>query len=166
MEKIRYFLNDFFRPKIITYSINKSKQEVSEKIKELLNPKTNFLFSSADFTGYCTNDVFELNLISPAYTRGVKYSSTLTGLIKAENEISIIEIQLRHSTAIFGTFFIVPIFGIISFIVFLNHLDSFKYLFWAIALIFGGPFFSIWFSNVSNTTLQERFESFIKKELK
>lgn len=71
----------FFYPTVFTYSYNQPKELVIAKITEVLKKKGT-LFSSNDLTGRFLNlDTFAINTVSPAYTGGVKYGSTLVGHI-------------------------------------------------------------------------------------
>ncbi|KAA9036502.1 hypothetical protein FW778_17945 [Ginsengibacter hankyongi] len=161
---LRYF-KTFFYPDTLTYSYNQSKETVLAKIEEVLKRKVTFL-SSNDMKGrFLNSDTFAIDTISPAYTRGVKYSSTLIGqVVELGNETTQIKTKAKPSMALYFLFFVTIIFGIAYLYKFIQT-GSTSFLFWSLAMLIIGPALSIGFSNVAIASIRERYRMYIDKEL-
>ena len=162
---IKYF-KTFFYPTVLTYSYDEPKELVIGKIKDVFRQKVTLL-SSKDMTGYFLNsDTFIINAESPAYTRGVKYSSTLVGqVIQSQTGVTEIKTKAKPSFIFYILFFVTIIFGLIYLYQFMQTGET-DFLFWSMALLILGPAISIGFSNVAIASIYERYQMYIHKELK
>lgn len=160
------FFKTFFYPNTYTYTYNQSKEIVLARIDEILNRKTTFL-SSNDVKGrFLNNDSFAIEIISPAYTRGVKYNSTLFGqVIEIQNGTTQITTKAKPSNALYGLFFVTIIFGITYLYKFIQT-GSTDFLIWSLVMLIIGPALSIGFSNVAIASIHERYKMYIDRELK
>jgi len=159
-------LKTFFYPVTLTYSYNKSKDVVLAKVHEVLNRKVSLL-SSQDINGsFLNSDTFAIETIKFAYTRGVKYNSTLVGqVIESQNGTTQINTKAKPSFALYFFFFVTIIFGIAYLYKFIQT-GSTGFLFWSLAMLLIGPALSIGFSNVAIASIRERYSMYIDKELK
>jgi hypothetical protein len=155
----------FFYPAVLTYSYNQPKELVIAKITEVLKQKVT-LFSSNDMTGrFLNQDTFKINTVSPAYTRGVKYGSTLVGqIIESKNGMTEIRTKAKPSLALYALFFITLIFGLGYLYKFIQT-GSTGFLLWSLAMFFLGPALSIGFSNVAIYSVRVRYNMYIDKVL-
>jgi len=155
----------FFYPVVLTYSYNQSRESVIAKIEEVLQIKVTLL-SSNDMTGrFLSSDTFVINTVSPAYTRGVKYGSTLIGqVIELQNGATQIKTKAKPSMALYVLFFVTIIFGIVYLYKFIQT-GSTSFLFWSLAMLIIGPAVSIGISNVAIASIRERYKMYIDKEL-
>jgi hypothetical protein len=162
---IKHF-KTFFYPDTSIYTYNQSKEVVITKIAEVLKRKVTFL-SSNDMKGrFLNGDTFAIDTVTPAYTRGVKYSSTLIGqVIKLQNGATQIKTKAKPSMALYFLFFVTIIFGIVYLYKFIQT-GSTSFLFWSLAMLIIGPALSIGFSNVAIASIRERYKMYIDKELK
>ena len=155
----------FFFPDTSIYTYNQSKKVVLTKIDEILKRKVTFLDSNNMKGHFLNGDTFAINTISPALTKGVKYSSTLIGqVIELQNGITQIKTKAKPSIALYFLFFVKIIFGIAYLYKFIQT-GSTSFLFWSLAILIIGPALSIGFSNVAITSIRERYKMYIDKEL-
>ncbi len=167
MKKLSTILKDFFKTQELKYKIKVPKHEVLLKIGQLLQNKSG-LPSDHDFSGHFLNqEAFKLNLSSAAYSNPpIRLSPTLIGTIQELNSNeTIIKTTIKKSLGLFLLFFISLILGVISLIILFNTTDV-KFIGWPFLFLLGGPFFSVWYSNVSSTAIIERFQTFINKSFK
>lgn len=155
----------FFYPDILIYSYNQSKETVLAKIEEILKRKVTFL-SSNDMKGrFLNSDTFSIDTVSPAYTKGIKYSSTLIGqVIQSQNETQI-KTKAKPSSALYFLFFATIIFGIAYLYKFIQT-GSTGFLFWSLVMLIIVPALLIGFSKVTIASIRERYKMYIDKELK
>jgi hypothetical protein len=155
----------FFYPAVSTYSYNQPRELVIATITEVLKKKVT-PFSSNDMTGkFLNQDTFAINTVSPAFTWGVKYGSTLVGkVMESKNGMTQIRIKARPSFALYSLFFITVIFGLLYLYKFMQTGSS-GVLFWSLAMLFLGPALSIGFSNVSMHSVRVRYNLYIDKAL-
>ena len=158
-------LKTFFYPKTSKYLYNQSKQTVIARVEKVLNRKGNF-FGDNDMKGsFLSDDTFIMEIISFAFTNGVKYSSTLIGkIIESNNGTTCIKIKAKPSFALFIIFFVTIIVGIAYSYKYFQT-NSLSFLFLALAMLIGGPFLSIGISNVAIASIGNRFKMYIHKEL-
>lgn len=158
-------LKTFFYPHTSIYNYNQSKEVVIAKIAELLKRKVTFL-SSNDMKGrFFNGDTFAIDTVSPAYTRGVKYSSTLIGqVIELQNGTSQIKTKAKPSLSLYFLFFLTITFGIVYLFKFIQA-GSPSFLFGSLAMFIIGPTLSIGISNVAIVAIRERYIMYIDKEL-
>ena len=115
---------------------------------------------------FLSGDIFAIDSVSPAYTRGVKYSSTLIGQVdKSQNGTTQIKTKAKPSIALYFLFFVTIIFGIAYLYKFILT-GSTTFLFWSLAMLILGPALSIALSNIANASIRERYRTYIDKELK
>jgi len=162
---INYF-KSFFYPPVLTHRYNHSKELVVAKINEVLKNKVR-LFSSNDMYGkFLDSDTFRINVHSIAYTRGVKYGSTLIGKITALNTgITEIKTVAKPSTAFYFLFFVITIFSL-GFIYKSIAAGSLVFLSLSLLLFITGSLLTIGLSNVTIASIRERYVMYIDKELK
>ena len=100
------YLTDFFYPAAVTYLYDAPKESVIAKIEEVLERKATF-FSSSDMTGsFLSSDTFFINIISPFYTRGVKYNAALVGHItEPQKGTTQIKTKAKPGKALYFLFF-------------------------------------------------------------
>ena len=139
----------FFYPEASIFNYNKSKEVVLTEIAEVLKSRVTFL-SSNDMEGRFLNcDTFAIDTVSPIYTRGVKYSSTLIGqVIELQNGTTQIKTKVKPSIALYFLFFVTIIFGIAYLYKFIQT-GSTGFLLWSLTMLIIGPALSIVFSNVA-----------------
>jgi len=161
---IKYF-KTFFYPSVLTYSYNQPKEFVISKIKEVLENKVTF-FSGNDMKGRLLNgDTFAINVVSPAYTRGLKYGSTLVGQIsESQKGVTQIKTKAKTSIALYFLFFVTIAFGL-AYLYKFKQTGSSEFLLWSLAMLIIGPALSIGFSNVAIASIRERYKMYIDKEL-
>lgn len=159
------YLRNFFYPQSLTYSYNQPKESVISKIEEVLKRKVT-PFSSTDMIGsFLNSDTFSIAIISPVYTRGVKYGSTLIGqVIELQKGTTLIKTKVKPGTALYFLFFLSVILGLILLCKFIQA-GSAIFLFWSLAMLIIGPALSIGVSNISGTVIRERYKMYIDKEL-
>jgi hypothetical protein len=159
-------LKAFFYPAVLTYSYNHPKELVIEKITEVLKRKAT-LFTSNDMTGSFRNaDIFLINTVSFAYTRGVEYGSTLVGEItESEKGITNIKTKAKPALVFYFLFFLAIILGLFYLYNFLQT-GLTTSLCWSLGLLIVGPAVCIGFSNVAIYAVRERYLTYIDKELK
>jgi hypothetical protein len=153
---IRYF-KTFFSPTVFTYSYNQNKETVVSKIIEVFQNKVSFL-SDYDLNGeFLSNDTFTINIISNAFTHGVKFSSTLEGqLIETQSGTTQIQTKIWPGWGLYILLVVAVIFGIAYFYKFIETTST-DFLFWSLAILIGGLVISFGVANVSNESLRERF---------
>lgn len=162
------YLKTFFYPEAITYSYKQPGELIIAKIHEILdrnNDKSIWSYNQ-DFKGnFLEENTFYIDSISPASTRGVKYSSTLIGKIyETQNGITQIITRTKPRGALYALFFISIIIGAASLWQFINTASN-KFLLEAILFLFAGTCLSIGISNVLGASVQERYDLYIDKEL-
>ena len=155
----------FFYPTVLTYAYNQPKELVIAKITEVLKENIT-LFSSNDMTGrFLNQDTFVINTVSPAYTRSVKYGSTLVGqIIESKNGMTEIRTKAKPSLALYLIFFVTLIFGLLYLYKYIQT-GSTGFLFWSLAMIFLAPALCIGFSNVAIYSVRVRYKMYIDKAL-
>lgn len=100
------YLKSFFYPSVIIYHYLLPKELVIAKITEILKRKITFLGSNDMSGSFLTGDTFAVNVISPAYTRGVKLGSTLVCQVTdLKNGATEIKIKTKPSSAFYFLFF-------------------------------------------------------------
>lgn len=147
------------------YSYNQPKEVVISKIEQVLSRKVTFLGDN-DITGsFLSEDNFKIEMRSFAYTKGVKYSSTLNcNIIDLQNGTTCIDIKAKPSRALYIIFFVTIIVGIAYSYKYFQT-NSLSFLFLALAMLIGGPFLSIGISNVAIASIGNRYKMYIHKEL-
>jgi hypothetical protein len=161
---IKHF-KTFFYPVTLKYSYNQPKEVVITKIEQVLSRKVTFLGDN-DITGsFLSEDNFKIEMRSFAYTKGVKYSSTLNcNIIDLQNGTTCIDIKAKPSRALYFLFFTTIILGI----AYLNksiQTGSTSFLLLSFVSLIGGPFFSIMISNIASASLLNRYNMYLHKEL-
>ncbi len=107
---IKYF-KTFFYPVTLIYSYNQPKEAVIAKIEKVLSRKVTFLGDNDMKGSFLSDDTFTIEMISFAYTNGVKYSSTLIGkVLEPQNGTTHIKIKAKPSFALYSLFFVTTIF--------------------------------------------------------
>jgi len=162
---IRHF-KTFFYPAVLTYSYNHPKQLVIAKITEILKREAT-LFTSNDMTGRFRNaNTIVIDTVSFAYTRGVKYGSTLVGEItESEKDITNIKTKTKPAPVFYFLFFLAIILGLFYLYNFLQT-GLTTSLGWSLGFLIVGPAICIGFSNVAIYSVRERYLMYIDKELK
>lgn len=159
-------LKTFFYPVTLSYSYIQPKEVALAKIDEVLKKKITFLSSNNIKGRFLNSDTFVIDIVSPAYTRGIKYSSTLIGqVIELENGTTQIKTKTKTSLALYFLFFLAIILGIAYFYKFIQS-GSTGFLIWSLAFFTIGPSLSIGISNVAIAAIRERYKMYIDKELK
>ena len=155
----------FFYPAVLTYSYNQTKESATAKIEKVLEKKATFL-SNNDMTGrFLSSDTFVIHTASPAYTRGVKYGSTLVGqVIESKNGTTQIKTKAKASIALYFLFIVTIVFGLAYLYKFIQS-GSTVFLLWSLAMLIIGPALSIGFSNVAIASIRKRYKMYIDKEL-
>ena len=155
----------FFYPVVLTYSYKQPKQFVITRIAEVFKEKVT-LFSSNDMTGrFLDQTTFAINTVSPVYTRGAKYGSTLVGqIIESKNGMTEIRTKAKPSLALYALFFITPILGL-GYLYKFMQTGSTEFLLWSLAMLFLGPALSIGLSNVAIYSVRVRYTMYIDKAL-
>jgi len=158
-------LQTFFYPTTSKYSYNQSKQTVIAKVEKVLTNTSTF-FGDHDMKGsFLSDDTFILEIQSFAFTKGVKYSSTLQGkIIESNNGTTCINIKAKPRFALYVIFFVTIIVGIAYFYEYFQT-NSISFLFLALAMLIGGPFLSIGISNVAIASIGNRYTMYIHKKL-
>ena len=161
---IKHF-KTFFYPVTLIYSYNQPKEAVIAKIEKVLSRKVTFLGDNDMKGSFLSDDTFTIEMISFAYTNGVKYSSTLIGkVLEPQNGTTHIKIKAKPSFALYSLFFVTTIFGI-GYLYKSIQTGSSSFLFWSLGMLIGGPFLSIGISNVAISSILERYKMYIHKEL-
>ena len=158
-------LKTFFYQAILTYSYHQPKKIVIDKIEKVLESKVT-LFSGNDMTGRFFNaDSFAINVVSPAYTRFVKYGSTLVGQIsELQNGTTQIRTKAKPGSALYALFFLTIVFGFAYLYKFVQT-SSTGFLFWSLVMLIVGPALSIGLSNMAIASVRARYKMYIDKEL-
>ena len=106
-----------------------------------------------------------MEIISFAFTNGVKYSSKRTGkIVESNNGITCINIKAKPNFALYIIFFVTIIVGIAYSYKYFQS-NSLSFLFLALAMLIGGPFLVIGISNVTISSIDKRYKMYIHKEL-
>lgn len=160
------YLKAFFYPEVVTYSYNKPKELVLARIEEIFKNKVT-LFSFKDMSGsFITEDSFIIDVVSPASTGGIKYSSQLVGqVIETAKDITEIKTKAKPAFSLYVLFFGTIIAGLILLCKFIQT-GLPGSLLWSLAMLIAGPAFSVGFSNVAITAIRERYIMYIHNELK
>jgi len=160
------YLRTFFSPGTLIYSYNHPKDLIVEKVAEIVANKLTFLGSN-DMTGhFLDRDTFAINLNSPAFTYGIKYRSILVGkIVETQKEKTEIRARAKPAWILYLLFFITIILGLVYLFKYFqtNYVNS---LYWSLAMLLAGPVICIWFSNVANAAICERFEKYMNRQLK
>jgi len=156
----------FFYPPVLTYSYNKPKEIVIDKISAVLSRKTTFL-GSHDITGmFLTGNMFYIRLVYPMSAAKFMFGSTLVGdIIESRRGMTEIKTKARPSFGSYFLFFIAIISGAIYIYKFIQT-GSGAVLFWSLLWLFLGPALSIGLSNVGISHIHERYKMYIDKDLK
>lgn len=159
-------LKTFFYPVVLTYSYNQPKAYVVAKITEVLKRKVT-LFTSNDLTGrFRSDEIFVIDTVSFAYTRGVKYGSTLVAeIIESENGVTKIRTKAKPALVFYFLFFLAMILGLFYLFNFFQT-GLIASLCWSLGILIAGPALCIGFSNVAIFSVRERYLMYIDKELK
>jgi hypothetical protein len=160
------YLKTFFFPTVLTYSYTMPKEMIICKISAIFSNKVT-LFNNNDMTGkFLSKDTFSIEIVSVAFTRGIKYSSNLVGqIVELQNGISEIKTKAKPSFVFYFLFFVTIILG-------LNYLRRFietgstEFIVWSLAMLVLGPTLSIGFSNVAIASIRERYKMYVDKALK
>jgi hypothetical protein len=164
MANIYQSISTFFIHRQESYILSCPKYDVIKRLHNLFDKNVSLL-SDTDLTGsFKSESSFYSNLVSGAATLPVKrYSPTLYGDI---TEIGNSKTQIRTITKTSSVLYFLFIIAILCGFIFLfrfsfnGHLIS--NLLYGLGTIIIGPFFCIWFANISQTAIHERFEKFIK----
>jgi hypothetical protein len=158
-------LKKFFFPTTSKYSYVQSKQTVIAKVEKALNRKGHFFGDNDVIGSFLSEDTFIMEIISFAFTNGVKYSSKLTGkIVESNNGITCINIKAKPNFALYIIFFVTIIVGIAYSYKYFQS-NSLSFLFLALAMLIGGPFLAIGISNVTISSIDKRYKMYIHKEL-
>ena len=162
----------FFYPPVLTYSYNKPKEIVIQKISEVLSKKTTFP-GSHDIAGmFLTGNMFYISLVGPMFHAKFMFvgkfifGSTLVGdIIESRRGITEIKTKARPSFGSYFLFFIAIISGVAYLYKFIQT-GSAVFLFWSLVWLFFGTALSIGLSNVGISSIRKRYKMYIDKDLK
>jgi len=158
-------LETFFYPPVQTYFYRMPKDSVVAKITEILSTCTT-LVDTRDMKGkFMTRDTFAISLVSYAYTRGVKYGSTLVGqIIESKNGAVEVRTKAKPSRVLYLIFFASIIISVSFFYKYIQT-GLTEPIFWSLGILFLGPFLAVWISDVTMYSIRSRYDSYIHKAL-
>lgn len=160
------YFKKFFNPPTLAYSYNKPRASVIAELNDIFQQKVS-MFTNNDVTGkFKSENKFVLDVVSPAYTRGGKYSATLEAeIMEKEKDYTTIKTRVSPNPVWYLLFFLSIVF---SLILFYNYISTglIKFLFGSVAMLFCGPFISVALSNIGIGIIRERYYLYIHKKLK
>ena len=162
LKKYINYIKDFFEPKYLNYETRLAQSEILEKLDKILNQESPE-FDSEGLSGLITNNGFVMSLIS-SDAQQANFSAALKGTIsELKTGKTKIEVCIVRDSATYMTFFLSIVGAVAYFIMYFNNQEFKKYLIGGFATLIVGTYFSIWFSNRSVRTVQNKFEIFLQK---
>ena len=150
-----------------TYQYAIPREAIIEKMAEIFN-KSGKLLSDPDFDGCFTGgNTFEMSVNSGAVTSGnVKFGSILYGKLRAiDSNQTMIDTEVKARFPIKLIAIVIPFLGI-AYLYEVTIDFSWQSCLTALAMILLSPLICNWFAGVFNTTIQERFDVYIDKEIR